>query len=171
MLNKTDKLAITIPCGLVIANPATINVSIATLDPQYTKLIGLLIVGMLFTSIDVYTAWRLSRRVKKRTKKSTGKFKSEHGRRILNTWIVLFLGITLAFTVEKYVLSMLDPLYLPNWFTAAFCLFHGISILENWSSERENRLAIFMQTILINKASRHFDVDEEVIKRAIKKKD
>jgi hypothetical protein len=125
---------------------------------QFLPLLPLIIVGVLFILADMWTAWDLSRRLKKQ-KKSTGKLKSKHAQRVIDTMIKMMTAIILAWALEKYVLVMLDSLYLANWVTAIFCAVQGISILENISSESDATWAKVLQKILINKANRHYDLE------------
>ena len=148
MSGKTNRLLLALPIGTTLA--------------PYVPLIALIVVGLLFTVLDVWTAWQLSRRVRKKGM-SSGKFKSEHAKRIVVTMQGLLIVILASYAVEHYVLNMLGTLYIANWATAVFCVVHGVSILENISSEQEGWWAIALQKVLINKASRHYDIDPEIL--------
>ena len=107
--------------------------------------------------IDVYTAWALGRRVhSKHPDRADGKFKSEYKFRILVTMIVALLAIIVANYVDIYVIKDTD---IAVRFIVGVFLFYQIwSILENWSSENENKVAKALQRIMVNKAERHFNV-------------
>lgn len=107
--------------------------------------------------IDVYTAWSLGRRVhKKYPDRADGKFKSEYKFRILVTMIVALLAIIVANYVDIYVIKNSD---IAVRFIVGVFLFYQIwSILENWSSESDSKIAKALQRIMVNKAERHFNV-------------
>lgn len=107
--------------------------------------------------IDVYTAWALGRRVhRKYPDRADGKFKSEYKFRILVTMIVALLAIIVANYVDIYVIKNSD---IAVRFIVGVFLFYQIwSILENWSSESDNKIAKALQRIMVNKAERHFNV-------------
>jgi hypothetical protein len=133
-------------------------------------LLPLILVGLSFIMVDVYTAWRLSVRLKRDGKRAgqkmaSGKFKSVNARRVIDTMIKMMLVILLAHMLEVHVLNMLDVLYLANWVTAVFCIVQALSILENISSEGDSKWARLLQGILINKAERHYDIDLSELKQ------
>lgn len=107
--------------------------------------------------IDVFAAWSLGRRVhKKYPEKADGKFKSEYKFRIMVTMVVAFLTIVVANYVDIHVIKGSD---IAVRFVVAVFLFYEVwSILENWSSENDNKIAIALQRIMVNKAERHFNV-------------
>lgn len=125
---------------------------------QYVQLIPLVAVGLVFLMADAFTAWRLAVRLRKKGK-STGKFKSEHSQKIWKRGGYFFMVVILAFILEKYVLLMFDTLYLANWVAGVFCVSQGVSILENISSDRDGKWAELLQKVLIDKSSRHYDID------------
>lgn len=107
--------------------------------------------------IDVYTAWSLGRRVhKKRPNKADGKFKSEYKFRIMVTMIVALLAIIIANYVDIYVIK--DSDIAVRFIVGVFLFYQIWSILENWSSENDNKIAKALQRIMVNKAERHFNV-------------
>jgi len=112
--------------------------------------------------IDVYTAWMLGCRVhKKYPNRADGKFKSEYKFHILVTMIVCLLAIIVANHVDVYVIKDSD---IAERFIVGVFLFYQIwSILENWSSESDNKIAKALQRIMVNKAERHFNVPLEDI--------
>lgn len=107
--------------------------------------------------IDVYTAWSLGRRVhKKHPDKADGKFKSEYKFRIMITMIIALLAIIVANYVDIYVIK--DSDIAVRFIVGVFLFYQIWSILENWSSENDNKLARALQRIMVNKAERHFNV-------------
>lgn len=108
--------------------------------------------------LDVVSAYFLSRRVhKKYPDKSDGKFKSEYKYRILLTMLVVFLVIIAANHVDIAV-RMADDKLAVRWVVGVFMIYEVWSILENWSSENDNKFAKVLQRIMVNKAERHLNV-------------
>ncbi len=108
--------------------------------------------------LDVVSAYFLSRRVhKKYPDKSDGKFKSEYKYRILLTMLVVFLVIIAANHVDIAVRMAEDKLAV-RWVVGVFMIYEVWSILENWSSENDNKIAKALQRIMVNKAERHLNV-------------
>ncbi len=107
--------------------------------------------------IDVYTAWSLGRRVhKKCPNRADGKFKSEYKFRILVTMIVALLAIIVANYVDIHVIK--DSDIAVRFIVGVFLFYQIWSILENWSSENDNKIARALQRIMVNKAERHLNV-------------
>lgn len=119
-----------------------------------------LIVCTLAICMDCYTAWALSKRVKNQYPKSNdGKFKSKYANKIFGTMAKIYSLILLAYLLDHYVLIMFDGLFLSNFVTGIFCAIQIWSMLENESSCNGSRWAKVMQKIMVDKASRHFDID------------
>jgi phage-related holin len=116
--------------------------------------------GMCFLVIilDIISAWLLSRRIhKKDPTRTDGKFKSEYKWRIMFTIIIMLLAIMLAYFVDILIIKESD---LAQRFVVGFFVFYQVwSMLENWSSENDNKFAKILQKIMINKAERHLNVD------------
>jgi len=111
--------------------------------------------------LDCFTAWRLSRRVKKKhPEASDGKFKSSYARRMFVTLFIVYACTFLAFLIDEYIYPFVD-LYLANWISGGFCLVQLLSVLENESSENDHHWAKVLQKVLVDKAARHFDIDPE----------
>ena len=108
---------------------------------------------------DCYTAFRLSKRVKaKHPGANDGKFKSNYAKRIFNTILKIYALIVLAYMIDDFIFPFVD-LYLANVIAGCFCFVQVWSILENESSENDNRWAKVLQKVMVNKAERHFDID------------
>ena len=108
---------------------------------------------------DVYTAWSLSRRVKRKFPNATdGKFKSIYFGRVFMTLIKIYVLIILAFLIETYIFEGLH-IRLANITAGAVCFWQTWSILENESSCSDEKWAKILQKILVDKTERHFDVD------------
>lgn len=113
---------------------------------------------MIVVLLDVYTANRLNRRIKKKYPGATdGKFKSVYGARIFETMIMGLLLVILAFYVDTYVIQNGDIAV--RYCIGIFIGYQLVSVLENWSSENDSKLAKIFQKILVNKAERHLDID------------
>lgn len=108
---------------------------------------------------DVYTAWSLSRRVKRKfPNASDGKFKSIYFGRVFMTLIKIYVLIILAFLIETYIFEGLQ-IKLTNISAGAVCFWQLWSMLENESSCSDERWAKVLQKVLVDKTARHFDVD------------
>jgi uncharacterized membrane protein len=108
--------------------------------------------------VDVLAAWMLGRRVhKKYPEKAGGKFKSEYKFRIMVTMIVALLAIIVANYVDVHVIK--DSDIAVRFVVGVFLFYQVWSVLENWSSENENKIAKALQRIMVNKAERHFNVE------------
>lgn len=110
--------------------------------------------------LDVITAYRLSRRVKRKNPGANdGKFKSSYARRVFDNMIKIYILILLAHAIDIRLLVMFDGLYLSNYVAAIFTFIQAWSILENESSMNDAKWARLLQKIMVNKAERHFNVD------------
>ena len=118
-----------------------------------------IIICLVAILIDCYTAYRLSKRIKRTSGKSTAKFQSKKFGKVVNSIIEVLLVIVLAHLVDTKILTMFDGLYLANYVAAVFCFKQVWSILENISSANDSSWARLLQKIMIDKAERHFDVD------------
>lgn len=113
--------------------------------------------------IDCWSAYKLSIRVKRKYGKSKGKFQSFHAKKVFNTMAFILKMLLLVFMLDKIILSP-EHFYFSKFLTGAFCGLQIWSILENASSESENKWMKPLQKILVNKAERHFDIElDEVV--------
>lgn len=113
---------------------------------------------------DCYTAWALSRRVKKKFPGANdGKFKSNYAGRVFVTLIKVYALTILAYLVQTYVLEGL-PIKLSNIVAAAVCFWQVWSMLENESSCNDAKWAKIAQRILVDKTERHFEIDLSELK-------
>lgn len=114
---------------------------------------------------DCYTAWALSRRVKRRFGRNDGKFKSHHAGRVVVTLIKVYALTVLAFLIDMYIFP--DWTFrLPNIVAGAVCFWQVWSMLENESSCNDARWAKIAQRIMVDKTERHFDIDLRELKDA-----
>ena len=109
------------------------------------------------TVLDVLAAYCLARRVhKKYPDRSEGKFKSSYKYRVMYTMILALISIILANYVDRQILKGTDMAVRT---VSGFFLFYQFwSILENWSSENNNKIARALQRVMVNKAERHLNV-------------
>ena len=108
---------------------------------------------------DVYTAWSLSRRVKRKFPNATdGKFKSIYFGRVFMTLIKIYVLIILSFLIEIYIFEGMH-IHLTNITAGSVCFWQLWSMLENESSCSNERWAKVLQKVLVDKTARHFDVD------------
>lgn len=113
---------------------------------------------------DCYTAWALSRRVKKKYPGANdGKFKSNYAERVFLTLLKTYALIVLAFLIENFIFEGL-PVKLSNIIAGAVCFWQIWSMLENESSCNDARWAKIAQRILVDKTERHFDIDLHELK-------
>lgn len=113
---------------------------------------------MIAVLLDVFFAWKLGKRVaKKYPKIADGKFKSSYKYRIFETMIMGLILIILAYYVDTLVVQ--DGNIITRYCVGIFIGYQIVSMLENWSSENDNKFALLLQRILVNKAERHFNID------------
>lgn len=113
---------------------------------------------LILTGLDVFSAYDLGRRLhKKDPEMFDGKFKSEYKIRILKTMIIVFVAIILGSYVDQLQLDGGNAtVRVVMW---VFIFYQTWSILENWSSENDNKLAKALQRIMVNKAERHLGIE------------
>ena len=129
--------------------------TIALLHPTFP----FIVVCTLMVLADVYTAWSLSRRVKRKYPHANdGKFKSVYFGRIFMTLIKIYVLIILSFLMERYIFEGLQ-IKLVNITAGAVCFWQLWSMLENESSCSDEKWAKVLQNVLVDKTARHFDVD------------
>lgn len=135
-----------------------IGAIVAIIEPTYPYLI----ICTLAIFADCFTAWQLSRRAKKmhpeKMGNDGGKFKSSHFGSMIVTLIKAWALIILAFLIQRHITDGL-PIDLTKVAAGAICFWQLWSILENESSCNGAKWARVMQKILMDKTSRHFDVD------------
>lgn len=108
---------------------------------------------------DCYTAWALSRRVKKKYPGiNDGKFKSIYAGRVFITLLKVYTLTVLAFLIENFIFEGL-PVKLANIVAGAVCFWQIWSMLENESSCNDAKWAKIAQKILVDKTERHFEID------------
>ena len=113
---------------------------------------------------DCYTAWSLSRRVKKQYPGANdGKFKSNYAGRVFMTLIKMYALIVLVFLIENFIFEGL-PVKMANIVAGAVCFWQIWSMLENESSCNNAKWAKIAQRILVDKTERHFDIDLSELK-------
>lgn len=126
----------------------------------------LIIVAIIFIVYDAWTAYQLDKRVKAKYPEKTTRHEAKltsfaFGKVIRHTipkrlWLIL-----LAFMVEHWVFVHVD-IPLSYIVTGIICFEQAWSILENESSCRSDEDSKFwkmLQRIMIDKTSRHFDID------------
>ena len=108
---------------------------------------------------DCYSAWDLSRRVKKLYPESSdGKFKSKKAGKVIRTLLEVYAFIVFAYLAEQIIFEEL-PCRLVNIAAGAVCFWQGWSVLENKSSCNDAKWARVVQKIMVDKTERHFDID------------
>ena len=131
---------------------------LAALEPT----LPYLLICTLIIIADCYTAWSLSRRARKahpdKVSEEGKKFKSSKVEKVLITLIKAYALIIMAFLIQTHITDGL-PMDLTKVAAGAICFWQLWSILENESSCNGARWAKVMQKILVDKTSRHFDID------------
>ena len=123
-----------------------------------------LLICTLAVLFDAFTAWSLSRRVKKKFPAANdGKFKSSYFGRVVVTLIKVYALIILVALIETYILEEL-PVKLDNIVAGAVCFWQIWSMLENESSCNDAKWAKIAQRIMVDKTERHFDIDLQELK-------
>lgn len=108
---------------------------------------------------DCYEAYRLNIRVKKKyPQKSNGYFQSNKAWVVIGNVIKIFLAIILATAIEQNILKN-THIPLAQIVAGAICFIQTWSILENMSSCNGKAWAKVLQKIMVDKTSRHFDID------------
>lgn len=128
---------------------------VAILEPAI-PFVAICILAIIF---DCYTAWRLSRRVKKTSGLSSAKFQSRKAEKIIDSSINALLFIVLAMLVNDHVTVQYGNLYLPNLAAAIVVGVQLVSVGENISSCNNSWWARILQLVFIDKSSRHYDIN------------
>lgn len=126
----------------------------------------LIIVAIIFIVYDAYTAYCLDKRVHAKypdkTTREKAKFTSFAFGKVITTTIPKRLAlILLAFLCEHWVFIHVE-IPLSYIVTGVICFEQAWSILENESScrdEADSRFWKVLQKIMIDKTSRHFDIN------------
>ena len=124
----------------------------------YQPIIIFLALAAGLTFVDCYFAWRLSVRVKKLNKKSKGKLSSSKMRRATCNLFEAMLLILAAYAIDEIIIQI-DDMFLTRIVTGAYAIRQLISCLENASSSNGSKWARLAQKVLVDKSSRHYDVD------------
>lgn len=147
----------------------TIAGAIATALSPTLPYIALCTVAIL---ADCITAFLLARRVKKqhpkKSTKNSGKFKSSHFGRVILTLVEVYALLIFAYYLHIYITESL-PFDVLKISAGAVVFWQGWSILENVSSCNNARWAKVLQTIMIDKTERHFEIDLSDLKKRSKK--
>lgn len=126
-----------------------------------------ILICTLMILADCYTAWSLSRRARKaypnRVSKDGKKFKSHHFGAALLTILKAWALIIMSFLIQRHITDGM-PIDLTKVAAGAICFWQLWSILENESSCNGAKWATILQKILVDKTSRHFDIDLDKLK-------
>lgn len=143
---------------------------------EFRPAFPLITVMVIFCLYDSWTAYRLDKRAHvaypDKTKRHEAKFVSFRFSKVIKETIPKRLAlILLAYLVERWVCVHVS---IPLSFivTGAICFEQAWSLLENEASCRpdsDSRLYRFLQRIMVDKTSRHFDVDTTDITQETKK--
>lgn len=139
---------------------------------EFEPAFPLVIVAIILILYDAWTAYQLDKRVHKKfpekTHRKQAKFTSFAFGKVITVTIPKRLWlIILAYMVEHWVFIHVQ-IPLSYIVTGAICFEQFWSILENEAScrdnENESRFWRTLQKLLIDKTSRHFDIDRDDLK-------
>lgn len=137
--------------------------AVAALEPA----LPYILICTLMILADCYTAWSLSKRAKKmypkRVSNEGKKFKSHHFGAVLLTIGKAWALIIMSFLIQRHITDGM-PVDLTKVAAGAICFWQLWSILENESSCNGAKWATILQKILVDKTSRHFDIDLNKLK-------
>ena len=126
-----------------------------------------ILICTLMILADCYTAWSLSKRARKvhpnRVSKDGKKFKSHHFGAVLLTIMKAWTLIIMSFLIQHHITDGMS-IDLTKVAAGAICFWQFWSILENESSCNGAKWAIVLQKILVDKTSRHFDINLDDLK-------
>lgn len=141
-----------------------VGAAMAILEPTLPYI---LICTMMILA-DCYTAWSLCRRARKvypnKVSADGKKFKSQHFGKVIMTLVKAWTLIIMAFLMGKHITDGI-PIDLTKVAAGAICFWQLWSILENESSCSDSKWAKLLQRILVDKTSRHFDIDLTELKK------
>jgi len=107
--------------------------------------------------LDIISAYFLNRRLcRKYPDKTEGKFRSSYVFKVMYTMSAILLLIIIAHYVDMFIIKESDLAV--RFVTGVFLFYECWSILENWSSENDNKIARSLQRVMVNKAERHLNV-------------
>lgn len=156
---------------LMTSSPARVFAAVSGVIWAYVEpTINVYLICIAATVIDIVTAWRLNRRVRKAFPNAgaDGKLKSKHMKKIIPDLCVLFLCINLANAIDMDMIPEgLSAISLKTTIACAYTLCTFVSILENESSCNGSVWAVFLQKYLVSKVSRHIDIDEEEVEALV----
>lgn len=138
---------------------------------EFKPMFPLVIVAIALIVYDAWTAYQLDKRAHakypSKTKRTKAKFTSFQFSKIIKTTIPKrLLLIVLAYMVEHWVFVHVR-IPLSYIVTGVICFEQAWSIMENESScrdEKESKFWKLLQKIMIDKTSRHFDVNLDDLK-------
>lgn len=138
---------------------------------EFKPVFPLVIVAIILIVYDAWTAYQLDKRVRKKypskTKRTKAKFTSFKFSKVVKVTIPKRLWlIVLAYIVEHWVFIHIN-IPLSYIVTGVICFEQAWSIMENESScrdENESKFWKLLQKIMVDKTSKHFDVNLEDLK-------
>ncbi len=140
-----------------------LGATMAILEPT----LPYILICTLMILADCYTAWSLSKRARKvhpnRVSKDGKKFKSHHFGAVLLTIMKAWTLIIMSFLIQHHITDGMS-IDLTKVAAGAICFWQFWSILENESSCNGAKWAIVLQKILVDKTSRHFDINLDNLK-------
>lgn len=140
-----------------------IGAIVAIIEPTFPYLF----ICTVMILADCFTAWSLSKRARKthpdKVSQDGKKFNSHHFGKVIATLLKAYALIIMAFMIQCHITDAW-PIDLTKVASGAICFWQLWSILENESSCNGSKWAKLLQKILVDKTSRHFDIDLSDIK-------
>lgn len=127
--------------------------------------ISYILVTLLFIIIDNITAWRLNKRLKKKypNKVKNSKYSSLKASKMLKTIGNMLSWILVSWVVDQCIVKDLTDFRLTASVAMLFCFVQFLSILENITTENDNKIMKrfygIIQKFVVDKSERYFDMD------------
>jgi hypothetical protein len=106
----------------------------------FMRLQWLFIVILFGFTMDLITAYVLSRRLKRKGL-SNGKFSSDKLFNAVSKFVTCMGGIIFCYVIDEQVLVDIQEIHIANRLTTVICIGTAISILENITTENPDPLA------------------------------
>lgn len=113
-----------------------------------------------FVFLDVYSAFKLARRVHKAyPDKATGKLRSEKMHKVIPTLIEIYAVVVMAYYTQIHIASGWIPFDVAKVVCAGVCGYQLWSYIENTASCNGAKWAVWVSKLVVDKTHRHFDID------------
>ncbi|MDD2799370.1 MAG: hypothetical protein PHV20_12330 [Bacteroidales bacterium] len=127
----------------------------------------MLLIAFLAWIADLWSAFRLSRRVRKYHQRSSGKFRSSKMNKSFGWMLVAMAALIFAYFIDLHLLRSGQDDTAVRYVLGAYLFKQAWSILESESSCNGSPWAVLLQKIMIDKTERHFDVDLSSLEKEV----